>query len=320
MTTVTMVIGCPASGKSSRAKELATDAVVLNRDSIGGKISKLVPLMSVALNAQKNVVLDNTFPDAESRRPFIEAAHRLGAQVNCEWVSTSIEDAQINALFRMYDLVGNICLSKDDCNEAKHPNIFPPAALFRYRKVFQKPDTSEGFSNITKVKFSRRKNPQFTDKAIIFDYDGTLRHVPDSAKNKYPIDPSEVVIMPGRQRSIFQQYEQDGYHLLGVSNQSGVGKGILTQRQARRCFEATNLQLGVKIDYRFCPHSVPPVSCYCRKPQAGLGVCLIKEYNLDPSQVIMVGDMTSDRTFARRLGFEYVDAEAFFENKVSGSI
>jgi len=313
---VIMVLGCPASGKSSLSEDyIAKGAVHINRDKVGGATVDLVPAMEAALNFGNDVVLDNTFPTVEMRKPFIDAAKKAGAPISCVWLNTSIEDAQINALFRMIKLCGHICFDNKMCAEAKHVNIFPPAVLFKYRKQFkdQKPTTDEGFTTVTKVKFVRQPLG-FKNKAIIFDYDGTLRDVLPGAQFKYPIHPREVELLPGRNRSVIKKLEDDGYKILGVSNQSGVGKGNLTYEMADACFVQTNMLLDSDIDFRFCHHSVPPISCYCRKPQSGLGIALINDYKLDPAQCIMVGDFTSDKTFATRLGFQYVDAEDFFND------
>jgi histidinol phosphatase-like enzyme len=70
--------------------------------------------------------------------------------------------------------------------------------------------------------------------------------------------------------------------------------------------------LGFDIDYLFCPHNSFPISCYCRKPMPGLGVALVEKYKLDPSQCIMVGDRTTDKTFASRSGFQFQHASKFF--------
>jgi histidinol-phosphate phosphatase family protein len=121
-----------------------------------------------------------------------------------------------------------------------------------------------------------------------------------------------VVIKPGR-AEVLGDLLEDGYLLLGVSNQSGIGKGVFTDEAARSCFRRTNSELGIHIEYVYCPHRVPPSSCYCRKPQSGMGVHFIRKYNLDPAQCIMVGDQTTDKTFAKRLGFQYQSAENFFK-------
>jgi 3-deoxy-D-manno-octulosonate 8-phosphate phosphatase KdsC-like HAD superfamily phosphatase len=43
-----------------------------------------------------------------------------------------------------------------------------------------------------------------------------------------------------------------------------------------------------------------------------MGVELIVKYKLDPRQTVYVGDMTTDKSFAGRCGFQFVDHEAFF--------
>ena len=43
-----------------------------------------------------------------------------------------------------------------------------------------------------------------------------------------------------------------------------------------------------------------------------MGVVFLERYRLDPSKVIVVGDMQTDQTFAERCGFQYEDADKFF--------
>ena len=90
-----MVMGFPSAGKSSVAK-LYTDQgfVYLNRDKAGGKVIDLVPRMVAAMKDGKDVVLDNTFPTVESRRPFVAAAKANDIAVVCDWLTATIEDAQ----------------------------------------------------------------------------------------------------------------------------------------------------------------------------------------------------------------------------------
>jgi len=117
-------------------------------------------------------------------------------------------------------------------------------------------------------------------------------------------------LMPNR-RKVLRALVADGNILLGVSNQAFVSRGKLTADEARACFDRTNELLGVVIDYEFCPHSVPP-TCYCRKPQSGLGVLLVERYELHPPSCVFVGDQTTDKTFAKRMGFQYYDQKDFF--------
>jgi HAD superfamily hydrolase (TIGR01662 family) len=315
---VVMVVGCQASGKTSISQDYTKRGYVhVNRDAEGGTIKDLIPLMVAELKANRSVVLDNTFPTPEVRQPFIAEATRLKVPVRCIIMDTKIEDAQVNALNRMWDRYGQVFMTAEEIKAhsqaKKDSNIFPPVVLFRYRNEYEAPTTGEGFSKVEKVKFKRRPLPAvFSEKAVIFDYDGTLRETV-GGNGKYPCQVSEVRAFPGRGR-IMQRYFADGYLLLGASNQSGISKGSVTKEQVEACFDETNRQLGVKMtELRYCPHLPPKDSCYCVKPQSGMGVYFIRKYSLNPALCIYVGDQTKDKTWADRLGFQYVDHEEFFK-------
>ena len=308
---VTMVMGYPASGKSTLTKDLvANGAVSLNRDTEGGTIVSLLPKMEALLQDRKDIVLDNLFPTAEVRKPFIEMAQKHGADISCLLMGTSIEDAQFNVVQRAIGLIGKFP-TPEAIKAAKHTNVFPPLVLFKYKKDFQKPTTTEGFSKVETVKFVRKEDPTFTNRAIIVDYDGTLREC-INGNGKYPVAKDQIEMKPGR-KAILQSYLDKGYRLLGVSNQSGIAKGELSDATARELFDYTNKQLGLDIEYQFCPHQSAPISCYCRKPMPGLGVDFIIKHKLNRKECIFVGDMTTDKTFSERCGFQYVDQAEFFK-------
>ena len=318
MSLITMVMGFPASGKSSLVTDLAAKGqTVLNRDTEGGSMAGLLGKFRAALPGTTPFVLDNTFCTVEDRKPFIEAANLANREIVCQWVATSPEDAQVNALNRMWDRYGQVFLDsaaiKAHPQANKDPNIFPSAAIFSYKKRFEKPTVAEGFSKVTKIEFTRR--PWLgTQKALILDYDGTLRRdaLEVGGAYHYPVRPEQVEILPNRTATL-KRLRAQGYLLLGVSTQSGIAKGHLTSADALACFQKTNELLGVDIEHNHCPHGSFPVACYCRKPQAGLGVHLIRKYDLDPDHCIMIGDLTTDRTFAARCGFQYADANIFFK-------
>jgi len=311
MSEVKMVVGYPASGKSTVTKDLIKKgAVSLNRDTEGGTIVSLLPKLEALIKDGKDVVLDNTFPTIEVRKPFIELAKKYNADVSCTLMGTTIEEAQFNVVQRAISLIGKFP-TPEAIKAAKHTNIFPPTVLFKYKKEFQKPTVEEGFSKVELHKFVRLDNPEFTNKAIIVDYDGTLREC-IGGNEKFPVSKDQIEIKPGRAK-ILQAYKDKGYLLLGISNQSGVHKGELSEQTAIELFEHTNKGLGIDIEYRFCPHQSAPISCYCRKPMNGVGVEFILKHKLRAKDCIMVGDMTTDKTFAARSGFQYVDQAEFFK-------
>lgn len=309
---VVLICGAPASGKSSISKKY-TDLgyVYLNRDSAGGKVISLVPKMEKALTEGKNVVLDNLFSTVASRKPFIDAAN--GTYITCVHLTTSIEEAQINALRRMYQRHGKFFMNAEELKEVKKdPNMFPPLVLFKYRKEFEKPTVAEGFNSVETVPFKREWSKEYVNKALILDYDSNLRESHHPTLD-YPTHPREVKILPGRKEKL-QEYVDLGYVLCGISNQSGVHKGVLTYDDAVACFQKTNDMLGHKIDYTFCPHQSNPPSCFCRKPGVGNAVKLIEKYHLNPALCIFVGDQTTDKTLAERIGFKFYFTNEFFAN------
>jgi histidinol-phosphate phosphatase family protein len=154
-------------------------------------------------------------------------------------------------------------------------------------------------------------------KALFLDIDGTIRateHLP----HKYPTKVEEVELLhPMTQmRSKLEAYRADGYQLIGVSNQSGISKGILTQEQADAIFEKTRSLLGYneqEFPILYCPHPSMPITCFCRKPQSGMAMDCIMKLGLDPHKCIMVGDQKTDQSMAERLQMTYYDVKDFWK-------
>jgi HAD superfamily hydrolase (TIGR01662 family) len=310
---VVLVGGMPAGGKSTLVQSLVGEGYQrLNRDEAGGRVDDLLPRLEAALARGQSVVMDNLYATRASRAGAIQSAKKRGVPIRFVLLNTSLEDAQFNACLRMIERAGRV-LHPDDHKKAPYkddPGLYPVAVLYKYRKELQEPSTSEGFSAVEKVKFVRRYPAEWTNKAAIFDFDGTLRT--HEGKEKYPLAPREVRAFVERAARV-RDYQAKGYLLLGASNQSGVAKGLLSTADCEACFDETLRQLGLKFgEVRYCPHKVPPISCYCRKPGPGMGVELIVKYKLDPRQCIYVGDAGTDRSFAERCGFQFIDEAEFF--------
>ena len=306
-----LVISCglPAAGKSSIIEKYVDyKCTLLSRDIEGGTLSSLNKKLEQLMLDGVDIVLDGTYSTKLSRADVIELAKKYNYYILCIHFTTKIEDCMFNQVTRMIRKYGKLFTELSEYSNSNDPHMFPVAALYKINKNFEAPELSEGIDDIEKIDF-KRYSSEYKNKAILFDYDGTLRLT--KSGEHYPTDISDIEIIPGRTEKLLELQSQ-GYILLGVSNQSGIAKGLLSNDTAIACFEKTNEMLGVNIDYKYCGHSVPPITCYCRKPGVGLGIEFIEKYKLDPSQCIMVGDLTSDKTFAKRCGFKYIDAANFF--------
>jgi HAD superfamily hydrolase (TIGR01662 family) len=309
MNEVVVVMGFPSSGKTKVAQSYVDKGHVrLNRDTQGGSIADLLPQLDTLLASGKNVVMDNLFATVASRAGVLKIADKHQSMKFCISLNTTLEESQFNACLRMMERVGRILDPKELTGD---PNLFPMAVIYKYRKELERPTTAEGFDGVQHVSFNREWPKEWVNEAFIFDYDGTLRKT--KSGEKFPTSPDDIAILPGRKEKL-QALKKAGKLLLGVSNQSGIAKGDLTRDQAVACFKETNRLLGVDIDVLFCPHKVPPITCYCRKPGTGLGVELIVKHKLDPRKCVYVGDMGTDKSFAERCYFQFQDQERFFRS------
>lgn len=313
---IILVIGLPASSKTTYTLREFPSHHRVNRDTIGGKIDSLVPYIEKKIKeGHTEFVLDNTHGNIASRAMFVNLAKKHGFSVKCHWIQTSAEDAQFNASLRMVRKYGRILNGAEikEVQKKGDSNTFPINVIFSFRNSFEKPTLKEGFDEIVEVPYQRELPAEYSNKALILDYDGTLRET--ISGNIYPLTPDDIKILPNRSE-VLADYKKQGYVLLGVSNQSGIHKGVMTEAESRACFERTNEMLGHSIDFRFCPHASGPISCYCRKPCVGFGAEYIEKYKLNPAKCIFVGDLGTDKSFAQRCGFKYYDAEQFFAEKI----
>jgi histidinol phosphatase-like enzyme len=192
----------------------------------------------------------------------------------------------------------------------RDPNAFGPAVQFRYQRELEPPDPSEGFSHIDVVPFERRRDPSLTNRAVIVWCDGVLVRSRLGARAPTSVDDTEVV---AANAAILRRYADEGWRVLGLSWQPDVSGDALSMETVDAIFNRMREELEVPIDVSYCPHGGGPPTCWCRKPLPGLGVALIQRYLLDASRCIYVGVGPQDPGFARRLGFQFVDALEFFD-------
>jgi D-glycero-D-manno-heptose 1,7-bisphosphate phosphatase len=138
--------------------------------------------------------------------------------------------------------------------------------------------------------------------SVFLDRDGVLNQ--KAADGDYIKGPAEFVWLPGVLEALRQIHEAGAY-LFVVTNQQGVGKGIMSERQVKkihRLLTADAAKAGAPLDGIYvCPHLAG--TCDCRKPLVGLFHNAQRDFPVvDFSRSVVAGDSSSDIEAGRRLG------------------
>lgn len=129
-------------------------------------------------------------------------------------------------------------------------------------------------------------------KGVFLDRDETLN--PDSG---YINDPALFSLYPWVAAEL-KKLKDAGFLLIVVSNQSGLGRGLITwdaltaihQKLDRLLNESASIQID---HYEICPHQ-PTDACDCRKPKPKMILDAVQKLGLNLNQSFMIGDRSSD--------------------------
>jgi D-glycero-D-manno-heptose 1,7-bisphosphate phosphatase len=136
-------------------------------------------------------------------------------------------------------------------------------------------------------------------RAVFLDRDGTINLDPG-----YLSRPEQMQLLPGVGEAL-ASLRRAGFALVVVSNQSGVGRGIIALEAMTRIhsrMEELLAPFGVQIDaYSLCFHR-PDDDCECRKPKPKLIIDGALAVGAELSTSYMVGDKLSDLHAGRAAG------------------
>lgn len=135
--------------------------------------------------------------------------------------------------------------------------------------------------------------------AAFLDRDGTI--IEDA---HYPKHPDQVRLLPGAVEGL-KLLRRKGYLIFVVSNQSGVGRGLIQESEflaVHRRFCEVLQQNGVEIaEFSYCLHH-PDDPCLCRKPKTGLVPRKYQDQRIDFKHSVVIGDRDSDLELGVQLG------------------
>jgi D-glycero-D-manno-heptose 1,7-bisphosphate phosphatase len=146
------------------------------------------------------------------------------------------------------------------------------------------------------------------NKALFLDRDGIINE--DSA---YVYRSQEFIFVDG----IFElcrYFVNQGYRLFIITNQAGIGRGFYSENDFDKLMawvseEFAKQNIVIEKSY-YCPHH--PIAgighyktnCNCRKPEAGMLLAAAKEFDLDLSESLLIGDKTCDIEAGKRAGLK----------------
>ena len=147
--------------------------------------------------------------------------------------------------------------------------------------------------------------------AIFIDRDGTIMQ--DCV---YCSDPKKVRIFPGVPEAL-RRLKSNGFKLIIITNQSGIGRGLFTLDQYRAVEAEVLRQIGDGlIDATYFCSDVPGQPSTRRKPEPGMILDLMQHWPVRREGSFVIGDRPTDLEAARAAGlpgflFEGGDLDAF---------
>ena len=143
-------------------------------------------------------------------------------------------------------------------------------------------------------------------KVLFLDRDGVI-----NIDHGYLYKPEQFEFIDG----VFEgcrQFQQAGFDIAIITNQSGIGRGYYTESDFAKLTqwmvaEFNNQHINI-LDVKYCPHHPEKANpkylkvCECRKPAPGMLLEVINQHQVDPKMSIMVGDKPSDMQAAINAG------------------
>lgn len=131
------------------------------------------------------------------------------------------------------------------------------------------------------------------NKGVFFDRDGTLIKDADYLRRWEDYEPLEGL-------DSLKRLKEKGFKLIGITNQSGIARGIIEEGFVREVNNLIMKNYGIDAFY-YCPHH-PDEKCPCRKPQPEMALRAALEHRIDPRGSFVLGDKDIDMLLAKAIG------------------
>jgi D-glycero-D-manno-heptose 1,7-bisphosphate phosphatase len=132
--------------------------------------------------------------------------------------------------------------------------------------------------------------------AVFLDRDGTL-----TVERGFVTKPEELQLLPGAAEAV-RRLREAGFACIVVTNQSAVGRGLMTEAELQQVHDELHRQLhaaGTRLDgLYYCPDA-PNEATDERKPASGMLLRAARELEIDTGRSWMVGDTARDLLASR---------------------
>jgi D-glycero-D-manno-heptose 1,7-bisphosphate phosphatase len=150
--------------------------------------------------------------------------------------------------------------------------------------------------------------------AVFIDRDGTIIEDAD-----YCSHPKQVKVFPGVSEAL-QRLKSNGFKLIVITNQSGIGRGFFTVDEYRCVESEMSRQLGhglIDATY-FCP-DVPGQYSSHRKPSPGMILQAKREHEVDLERSFLIGDKEIDVECGHNAGVRTIRVQTGFDRDITRS-
>lgn len=132
------------------------------------------------------------------------------------------------------------------------------------------------------------------NRGVFLDKDGTII-VDKNYLNSF----DDLIILPLARKNL-QQLKQAGFKLIGITNQSGIGRDIVDEKFVLDSNAHLERKLGIDAFY-YCPHH-PDDKCACRKPEPLMMLKARLDHRIDLKRSYVIGDKESDVLLCKKTG------------------
>jgi len=149
--------------------------------------------------------------------------------------------------------------------------------------------------------------------AVFVDRDGTIMKDCD-----YCSDPKDVRIFPGVPEAL-RRLKARGFKLIVITNQSGIGRGLMTVEQYRAVDAEVLRQLDDLIGATYFSPDLPRQDSSSRKPAPGMILQAKQEHGIDLSRSFFIGDKEVDVECGRNAGVRTIRVQTGFQRDITSS-